>query len=190
MQIKVFIFLLFLIVFCSSIAQAQACGGSVRNIELEFAETVKKPEKVSYELFYVAPKVKSVYEISDEKMTEFVSTFYYGYDTKAKIQIWRTNNSTTEFLIVPNEKAENYLLNYNLEDFKPIYEDDFRKHHLRQLKGEFEENKLELDTSEMDNTPFLLKITAENFETQYFLADFLGGCHRRDKQKIKMKLGI
>ena len=190
MQIKLFIFIVFLVLFCSSIAQAQACGGSVRTIELEFAEMVKKPEKVNYELFYVAPNVKSVSELSYEKMTEFVSNFYYGYGENENAQPWRTNNSTTEFLIIPNEKAENYLLNYNLKYFKPIYEDGFRKHHLRQLKGEFEENKLELDTSEMDYTPFLMKITAENFETQYFLADFLGGCHSGDKQKIKMKLGI
>lgn len=188
MQVKLFIFLAFLILFSNSIAQAQACGRSVRTIELEFAEKVEKPEKVSYELFYVAPKIKSVNELWDEKTTKFVSKFYYGNPKKEKFQFWQTTYGTTEFLEVPKEKAEKYLQNYKLEDFKLIYEDDFHNHHLSQLNGEFKDNKLKLKTSEMDNTPFLLKVSAKGFDTQYYLADFLGGCHRRDKRIIKMNL--
>ena len=184
---KKIVFLLLLIIFQVSFSFAQACGSSVRKIELQFDEKVKQPKKVSYEMFYLAPRGKTVAELWDRTTTEFVSGFYHGDPQKEERQFWRTGDSTTEFLIVPKEKAQKYLQTYKQEDFQIIYQNEYRQHHLQQLKGEFQTNKLELKTGEMDNTPFLMKVSAKGFATQYFLSNFLGGCHRLSKQTIKMK---
>ena len=188
MQTKSFIFLILLTVITVSTANAQYCGGSYLNIELKFEKTIKVPEKVDYELFYVLPKLKNANEIWDEKTIEFVSKFYYGNSKKEKYQFWNLSESKYDFLKVPAEKAEKYLKHYKLEDFEVIYKEIYRDDHSKQLKGEFRFGRLTFKTSEMDITPFLLKISAEGFETLYFLSNFLGGCHNSgNKHLILMK---
>lgn len=188
MHIKSFIFLFLLIAFTFSTAKAQYCGGSYLNLELKFAENVKPPEKVNYELFYVLPKLKSVYEVGDQKTIEFVSKFYYGDSKKEKYQFWQLHHSDYNFLKVSPKTAGNYIKNYKLEDFEVVYKAFYQERHYKQLKGEFSFNRLTLETGETDNTPFLMKISAEGFETLYFLSDFLGGCHRSgNRHPILMK---
>lgn len=188
MSIKSFVFLILLTVFTFSTAKAQVCGGSYLNLELKFEENVKTPEKVNYELFYVLPKLKNASEIWDEKTIEFVSKFYYGDSKKEKYQFWKLSESKYKFLIVSPEKAENYLKNYKLEDFEVVYKSVYKEDHNKQLKGEFRFNQLSLLTGEMDITPFLMKISAEGFETLYFLSNFLGGCHNSgNKHLVVMK---
>lgn len=85
-------------------------------------------------------------------------------------------------------KAEKYLKHYKLEDFEILYNAVYKEDHSKQLKGEFRFGELTLKTGEMDITPFLMKISAEGFETLYFLSDFLGGCHNSgNKHLILMK---
>ena len=121
--IKPFILIGLLIFSGFSIANAQECGGSVRTIELQFAGKSKKPEKVSYELFYLAPKVKYISELYEKETTDFVAKFYYG-KANQEYQFWQTQNNTVEFLNVSRQKVEKYLKTYKLEDFEPIYSDD------------------------------------------------------------------
>jgi hypothetical protein len=188
MQLKSFIFTALLIIFTFSTANAQYCGGSYLNLELNFAKNVKPPEKVNYELFYVLPKLKSIYEVGDEKTIEFVSKFYYGDEKKEKYQFWQLHHSKYKFLEVSPKKAEKYIKHYNLEDFEVVYKAFYRERHYKQLKGEFSFNRLTLETGETDNTPLLMKISAKGFETLYFLSSFLGGCHRSgNKHPVLMK---
>ena len=188
MRLNLFIFLFLLTIFSISTVQAQYCGGSYLNLELKFEKNVKIPETVSYELFYVLPKLKKANGIWDEKTIEFVSKFYYGNSKKAKYHFWKFSESKYEFLKVSAKKAEKYLETYKLEDFEVVYKAVYRDDHSKQLKGEFRFNSLKLETSEMDITPFLMKISAEGFETLYFLSNFLGGCHDSgNKHLILMK---
>ena len=177
MPIKSFLFLILLTIFTISTANAQSCGGSYLNLELKFEKNVKPPEKANYELFYVLPKLKNANEIWDEKTIELVSKFYYGDTKKEKYHFWNLSESKYEFLKVSPEKANQYLKNYKLEDFEVVYKAVYREDHSKQLKGEFRFNQLSLLTGEMDITPFLMKISAQGFETLYFLSNFLGGCH-------------
>ncbi|MEK7723727.1 MAG: hypothetical protein AAB336_05215 [Acidobacteriota bacterium] len=188
MPIKSFFFLFLLTILSTQTAIAQHCGGSYLNLELKFEKNTKIPETVSYELFYVLPKLKNTREIWDEKTIEFVSKFYYGDIKKGKYQFWKLSESKYEFLKVSPEKAEKYLKNYKLEEFEVVYKAVYKEDHSKQLKGEFSFKRLTLKTGEMDITPFLMKISAGEFETLYFLSDFFGGCHDSgNKHPILMK---
>ncbi|HMS41377.1 MAG TPA: hypothetical protein PKE69_14190 [Pyrinomonadaceae bacterium] len=178
------IFILTLLIFASvSAIYGQKCGGSYRQILIEFEQGAIIPDKIPNELFYVAPKVKSTYEMGDDVLAEFLSVFLYD-DAKAKTgNFWKEN-----FIEVPRERAENYLKNYDLKDFKPIYESVYWDHQLSQLKGNFENGELTLETREMDRTPFLMKISVDGFADSYLLNNFLGGCFSgREADKIKLK---
>jgi hypothetical protein len=188
MRFKSFIFLLLVPIVATSTARAQYCGGSYLNLELKFEKNVKPPEKVSYELFYVLPKLESGREIRDKKTIEFVSKFYYGDENKKNYFFWNLNESNWRFLKVSQRKAETYIENYKLEDFEVIYNSVYRDDHRRQLKGEFRYSQLRLQTEETDITPFLMKISATRFKPLYFLSSFLGGCHNLgNKHTILMK---
>lgn len=183
---KKILLLICIICFGVSFVRAQACGGSVRTVSLKYQTNKKPPEKVGYELFYLVPKDDASAFNDYEKLSEFLAEFL-GDETKKGIRFWGGYGKENPFVNVPTKKAENYINDYKLEDFKLYYTIEYNKHHLSQLKGNFEDGTLRLKTTEMDITPFIMKIKAENHETLYLLSSFLGGCFDYDaKQTIQM----
>jgi hypothetical protein len=179
-------FLLFLVACQVSIAYAQACGGSTRTISLKYKAGENQPQKVGYELFYLAPKNTGAEKNDYERLRKFLSKFLYDDPDAEKYTFWGGYDA---FVKVPAERAENYLKDYRLEDFKDFYTNRYNEHHLSQIKGSFSsDGTLRLKTRETDATPFIMQIKAGQYETLYLLSSFLGGCFRDNEvQTIEMK---
>lgn len=183
---KKILLLISIICFSVSLVHAQACGRSVRTITLEYKAKEKPPKEVSYELFYLAPKEDGSKYNDNEKMAKFLSDFLN--DSTLKGNFWGGYGTGNPFVNVPVEKAENYIKNYNVEDFSSYYTNKWHDNHLSQLKGEFVSGALKLETRETDITPFIMRIKAKNYKTLYLLSSFLGGCfNNREQQTIQME---
>jgi hypothetical protein len=184
---KKLIFLLLVILFPVSLVYGQACGGSTRTILLKHEKGEKPPKKVSYELFYLAPKNTGA-DLNDyERTTKFLSKFLYDNENAEKKISWGGYDEENPFISVAAERAEKYIESYKLEDFKDFYTNRFYVHHLRQLNGKFTDGTLKLETRETDVVPFIMRIKAGNYETLYFVSSFLGGCFEGKVQTIEMK---
>jgi hypothetical protein len=178
-------FLLLIIACQVSITYAQACGGSTRTISLKYEAGENAPLKVNYKLFYLAPKNTGAEKNDYERLRKFLSKFLYDNPDAEKYTFWSGYDA---FVKVPAEKAENYIKNYRLEDFKDFYTSQYKEHHLSQINGSFSDGTLRLKTRETDTTPFIMQIKAGKYETLYLLSSFLGGCFREDEaQTIQMK---
>jgi hypothetical protein len=185
---KKLVLLLLLVSFQVSFTYGQACGGSIRTISLKFEANKKTPKKVSYELFYLAPKNTGAGYNDYERDAKFLSQFLYD-DPKAKTNMfWGGYDDKDPFVTVPAEKAEKYIETYKLEDFKDFYTNKWHDNHLSQLEGKFEKGTLRLETRETDITPFIMRIKAKKYETLYLLSSFLGGCFEgKPAQTVQMK---
>ena len=155
---------------------------------MKFETNEKTPKKISYELFYLAPKNTGAGYNDYERDAKFLSKFLYD-DPNAKTNMfWSGYDDENPFVIVPAEKAEKYIETYKLEDFKDFYTNTWREHHLSQLSGKFENGVLKLVTGETDITPFIMRIKAKKYETLYLLSSFLGGCWgEKAVQTVQMK---
>jgi hypothetical protein len=162
----------------------QACGKSIRNIQFDFEKTAKKPEKIYYKLFYLLPKradryvgLQLSYEFfrDDEKLA-FLSPFIYDNPKPPNRYFWMTNDTETKFIEIPADKAIKYINVYKIKDFEGVLFGEWWEHHLPQLWGNTCNGVLELKTSETDNVPFLMEVSAEGYENLYFVSNFLGGC--------------
>lgn len=181
---KKILLLICIVCFGVSFVHAQACGKSVRTISLEYPPDKKPAKKVSYELFYLAPKEDGSKYNDDEKMSKFLIDFLG--DSTLKGKFW--GGYEESFVSVPREKAEDYIKDYRLEDFESYYTNKWHDNHLPQLDGEFVDSVLKLETRETDITPFIMRIKADNYKTLYFVSSFLGGCFREDSvNQIKMQ---
>jgi len=168
--------LLLIAIFGAVSANAQRCGGSTRRLAVSGAGG-----PISYELFYVAPKNGSSGSIDNPTLGDFLREFI-GDDSLAGI-FWHR-----EILAIKADIASPYLKPYRLTDFEYIYGDVWHKHHRSQLTGETTDGKIEFRTAEMDNTPFMMRLTGADLETKYVLSAFLGGCYERDEvQAIEVR---
>ena len=184
---KNLIFLLIVICLPVSFVEGQACGSSTRRISLKYETGATPPAKVSYELFYLAPKNTGADYNDNARTSKFLSNFLYDADAKQNL-FWAGYGEENSFVVVAAEKAENYIKNYKLEDFKDFYTYKFYTQHLSQLKGVFTDETLKLETRETDIVPFIMRIKADKYETLYFVSNFLGGCFNdRKAQTIQMK---
>lgn len=180
---KKFFFATILTVFLfSANSFAQACGGSTLYLEMVNSENLKTIEKVNYQLFYVYPKTEKRPET--EEIVETASQFYYGKSGENRGYFYKIYGG--KFLEVEAAKAINYIENYNAEDYKSAF-NAWKQHHEKQLIGKTEYGKIHFRASEMDDTPFLLKIESDGFESVYLFSNFLGGCYHDATVKIKMK---
>jgi hypothetical protein len=71
-----------------------------------------------------------------------------------------------------------------LDNFKTFYEDSFRDHHQKQLRGEFSFGRLTFETREMDWTPMLMKTEADGFQNLYLVNGFFGGCYSSGNKRL------
>jgi hypothetical protein len=185
---KKLVLLLLLLSFPVSFAYGQACGKSVRTISLKFEANEKPPKKVSYELFYLAPKNTGADYNDYERTGKFLSQFLYDNPNAKDGKFWMGYETENPFINVPAQKAEDYIKTYKLEDFKDFYTNKWYDNHLSQLKGSFADGILKLETRETDVTPFIMRIKAEKYETLYLLSSFLGGCFNSQPiQIVQMK---
>lgn len=188
------------IILCTVTASAygQACGGSVRSLQLEFPADVKTVPVANYNLYYVLPAGAKPEDLGDEKLSAHVSEFYYGDPKRGERYFWFGFDDRAPLLAVSAERADRFINNYKEEDHSNLFRtpESWRRHHQSQLAGAFKKGRLDLKTSETDDTPFLMRITADGYETLYFLSAFLGGCHYRPSdgsmvvQTLKMKRAI
>lgn len=161
---------------------AQACGGSYLHLAMIDSETLKTVEHANYRLYYVYPKTDKRPET--EEIVEAASRFYYGESGKNRGYFYKLYGG--KFLEVEAAKAENYIQNYNAEDYKNVF-DAWKEGHEKQLVGKTQYGKIEFKASETDDTPFLLKIESDGFEPVYLFSNFLGGCYGGATVKIEMK---
>lgn len=188
---KKLILFLFVFLLPVSFVHGQACGASKRTILLKFEDGEKTPEKVSYELFYLAPKGTGADKNDSPRLARFLSEFLYDDAGAKENRFWSNYEADTPFLSVPEDKAENYIKDYKLGDFKDFYTVIYRQNQFPQLKGSFVKGSLELVTEETDITPFIMRIKLKGYETLYLLDSFLGGCfNNRPAQTIEMKRKI
>ncbi|MCD9186137.1 MAG: hypothetical protein LUM44_06875 [Pyrinomonadaceae bacterium] len=161
---------------------AQACGGSYLNLELIDPENLKTIETANYQLYYVYPKTKKRPDL--EEIIATASRFYFGESGNNRGYFYTINAG--KFLEVEAAKAENYIKNYNTEDYKNFF-NAWQEDHEKQLVGKSEYGKIKFKASETDDTPFLLKIESNNFKPVYLFSNFLGGCYDGATVKIEMK---
>lgn len=161
---------------------AQACGGSTLYLKLIDTETLKTIETANYRLYYVYPKNEKRPEV--EEIVETASQFYYGNSGKDRGYFYKLYDGN--FLEVEAVKAENYIENYNAEDYKNAF-NAWKEKHEKQLIGKTEYGRINFQASETDDTPFLLKIESTGFEPVYLFSNFLGGCYHGATVKIEMK---
>lgn len=180
---KKFFFATILTVFLFSVNSfAQACGGSTLYLEMIDSETLKTIETANYQLFYVYPSSDKRPET--DEIIEAASQFYYGESGKNRGYFYSFYKG--KFLEVEAAKAEVYIENYNAEDYKNSF-NAWKEDHEKQLIGKSKYGKIEFKASEMDDTPFLLKIESNGFEPVYLFSNFLGGCYSGATEKIEMK---
>jgi hypothetical protein len=184
------IFLLFLLLSIPvSFSYGQACGKSVRTISLKFEKSKNPPAEVGYQLFYLAPKNTGKEPNNYERTGNFLSQFLYDKPKAEGWKFWLGYDEKNPFIKVPAERAENYIKSYKLADFEDFYTNEWYENHLSQLKGNFSNGTLKLETRETDITPFIMRIKASKYETLYLLSSFLGGCfNRQPVQTIQMNL--
>jgi hypothetical protein len=151
---------------------SQVCGGSVRRINLVYAAGVRPPSIVHYDLFYLMPRGES--RVEYEEQAQFISEFLYGDRDARKGRFWVTYNQGTKFLPASADKAEAYINGYNAAEFARIADAG----HGGQLSGTTSDGKVIFRTREMDDTTFILRLSANGFKTSYFVSNFLGGCFR------------
>lgn len=172
-----------------SFSYAQACGKSERTISLKFGQKVKPLKKVSYELFYLAPKGTGAEYNNPERTGKFLLPFLDEKFVPNNNYFWENYKEESPFIKMPSTKAEKYLKTYKLLDFKDFYTNQWHDNHLPQLKGNFNNGILKLETRETDITPFIMRIKAPKFETLYLVSSFLGGCFNgAPTQTIEMSL--
>lgn len=180
---KKFFFATILAVFLFSVnGFAQACGGSTLYLKLIDTEKLKPIETANYRLYYVYPKSEKRPEV--EEIVEAASQFYYGNSGKDRGYFYKLYDGN--FLEVEAVKAENYIENYNAEDYNNAF-NAWKEKHEKQLIGKAEYGKINFQASETDDTPFLLKIESNGFEPVYLFSNFLGGCYHGATVKIEMK---
>lgn len=192
---KKLIFLLFVSTFFFNTIYPQNCGGSTRTIQFDFPSDAKKPEKIYYRLFYLMPKRADRYfnvkqsPKEFQKVVTFLSNFIYDNPNPPNNYFWIADKET-KFIEIPAEKAQKYAYgkpgiitdyafsqSYKYIDFEGLL---FRKHHLPQLQGGTCNGILYFETTEGDNTAFIMEVLAPDYEPLYFVSNFLGGCLLQD----------
>lgn len=150
------------IVFCVLVFTAnnfaQACGRGFYQIELNTKDSV------SFKLFSITPKSENYYE---DKTQKALGERFFPNENK---QNWFWNS----LVKVENFIAEQFLFNYQAEDFQPIYDD-------LDSSGNSKNGIIRITTDETYSAPFLMEIKSENFKTAYFISSFLGGCRKFEK---------
>src|SRR5688500_15262162 len=95
---KKLVLLLLLVAFQVSFAQGQACGKSVPTISLKFESGQKPPAKVTYELFYLAPKNTAADYNDYERYAKFLSQFLHDNSDAKKGQFWLGYETENPFI--------------------------------------------------------------------------------------------
>ncbi|MGC2238097.1 MAG: hypothetical protein WA584_18190 [Pyrinomonadaceae bacterium] len=156
------------IVFCLLVFTtnnfAQACGGGFYQIELNTKDSV------NYKLFRITPKDTSY---SDTKTQKLIGEIFFPNENKTG---WFWNSPVK----VENSIAEKFLGNYDAEKYEPIYRD-------LQSSGDSKTGVIKIITAEAYSAPFLLKLTSQNFKTDYYIGSFLGGCETFEKINLEPK---
>lgn len=159
----------FLVVFCilafAGNNFAQACGRGYFKIELNVTDTV------NYQLFSVVPKNA---DYSDKTIQKELAERFLPNSSESGF-FWFSMPKVENFI------AEQFLIAYKAEDYKEIYEDS-------PTKGTSKDGIIHLKTWEAYSQPFLLKLSAMNFKTTYYLGSFLGGC--KVKKKIDLEMAV
>ncbi len=81
-------------------------------------------------------------------------------------------------ITVDPERAARVLAGYDAKQFRTIDASD--PHYKPELAGPIEFGRIKFDTRETNDDPYLLEITADNYEPVYLLEAHLGGCSRRE----------
>jgi hypothetical protein len=155
---------------------AQQCGQGRFRVNLDFGKPTYPPQEVNYQLYFVYPKNEQ--RVSIEKLWSHASKFYYGKKDNDAGSFWKQFNGDEHILLrVSSLKAEKYIKNYDPKDYEKRaskFEDEI----IKQLSGQSVHSTIEFLTLELDDTPFLLKIEKQGYQTVYLFANFWGGCHQ------------
>ena len=159
---KSFLSIIFCVLVFTANNFAQACGGGFYQIELN----TKEP--VNYKLFPVTPK-NALY--GDAETRDAIGRVFFPKQNKTG---WFWNSP----LRVERSIAEHFVGGFNAENYEPVYRD-------LESAGISNIGIIRITTAEAYSAPFLMKLTSENFKTDYFLGGFLGGCETFEKIKLQ-----
>jgi len=162
-MLKISSLVLFCILAFAGNSFAQACGRGYFKIELNITDTV------NYELYSVVPKDadyydKTVQKALAEKFLPNLSESGFFWFSMPKIE---------------NAIAEQFLVAYKAEDYKEAYGDSL-------TNGTSKDGIIHIKTWEAYSEPFLIKLSAMNYKTAYYLGSFLGGCKVQKKIDLEM----
>ncbi len=163
-----YLFFLLVTLVCSVQVAAQACGGSIRTVTLTSNGKPLAGTEVKWELFYARPV--DVTDDDVEKLAVFVSELA-GDQTPRQGSFW-----FRDVIDIPDHAATKYLESYNDSAFEAVAERF--GHEKAGFQGVTQSGKIHFKTGEMDNSPFLLKLTAKGYRDRFVVSAFLGGCYR------------
>ena len=154
--------------FCGT-AAAQVCGGGQKTISV-FVRNDLTALRLRYRLYSVgSEKYKGDYE----KTADYLSENLIGDGKQHTGRCWFIKSIT-----VDPERAARELAGYDAKQFRTIDASD--PHYKPELAGPIEFGRIKFDTRETNDDPYLLEITADNYEPVYLLEAHLGGCSRRE----------
>lgn len=137
---------------------AQACGRGYYRIELNTKDSI------NFKLF---PVILKGAEYWKEDVQTLLAEIFFPNEKKDG---WFWNSAPK----IENAVAEQFLANYQTEKYDMIYGE-------LQSSGISKDGEIHLETSETYSMPFLLKLSAENYQTAFYLGSFLGGCQSHKK---------
>lgn len=178
--------ILLAVIFCACLLVSngfsQDCGQGRFTLKMNFEKQTYPPQEVNYQLYFVYPKNKR--EVSMEELWDHASKFYYGKSDKDAGFFWKMYNGDKKTLQVSKEKAEEYIKNYKLLDYKELA-GNFDEKFIKQLIGQSDFGKIVFLTFEVEDMPLLLKIEKTGYETVYLFSNFWGGC--KSQVTVEMK---
>lgn len=154
-MVKIWLLTFFCLLILASNGFSQACGRGFYQIDLNTESSVK------YKLFSVTPKNA---DYSEPKTQDAIGQIFFPSENKTG-KFWFTA------LKVENYLAEQFLTNYEAENYEPVYDE-------LKSSGVSEKGSIKLVTAEAYSAPFLLRLSSKNYRTSYFIGDFLGGCEK------------
>lgn len=154
--------------FCGTIA-AQVCGGGRKTVSV-FVRNDLTAVGLRYRLYSVGPEK---YKDDYEKTADYLSENLIGDGKRHSGRFWFIKSIT-----VDPEKAARVLAGYDAKQFRTIDASD--PHYKPELAGPIEFGEVTFATRETNDDPYLLEITADNYEPVYLLEAHLGGCSRRE----------
>lgn len=161
--------------FAASVTElnAQSCGQGYNEITV-FVRNGLNAVNPQYRLYPASPLRHKELQHSMQKVdkvAEYLSTTFFPYEEIYFSRWWIRPK------LVRNDRAELFIKTYDPKMFEQPFIDEARDKKFI-MAAKIAHDSFVIPTYEMDDLPFLLKVWADNYEPEYVLEAFRGGCSR------------